>query len=108
MNKKKVGEVPSQLETNLEGPYLTHNFNDPLIFSEQSNITLEDDWITKQQCTIMETHSIEIDRPNWWDEPLRSSSYLNYNPFSSVLESLTTFDGMKKEIEDMIELIEDP
>ena len=34
LNKKKVGEVPSQLENNLEGSYLTHNFNDPLSFSE--------------------------------------------------------------------------
>ena len=75
LNKKKVGEVPSQLKSNLEGPYLTHNFNDPLSFSEQSNITLENDWITKQPCTTMETYSIEVDRSNWWDEQLLSSSY---------------------------------
>ena len=68
LNKKKVGEVPSQPESNLEGPYLTHNFNNPLSFFKQSNITLEDNWITKQPCTIMETYSIEVDKSNWWDE----------------------------------------
>ena len=33
-NRKKVGEVPSHPKCNLEGPYLTHDFNDPLSFSE--------------------------------------------------------------------------
>ena len=56
----------------------------------------------------METYSIEIDRPNWWGEPLLSSSYAPIVPPPAVLESLTPFDGMKKEIEDVIESIEDP
>ena len=56
----------------------------------------------------METYSIEVDRPNWWDEPLLLSSYSPIVPSPTVLESLTPFDGMKKEIKDVIELIEDP
>ena len=99
--------MPSHLESNLEGPYLTHDFNDPLSFSAQSNTTFEDNWITKQPCTIMETYSIEVDRPNWWDGPLPSSSYSPIAPIPSVLESLIPFDGMKKKIEDMIKIIED-
>ena len=47
IDKEEVGEVSSQLESNLEGPYLTHNFNDPLYFFEQSTITLKNDWITQ-------------------------------------------------------------
>ena len=61
-NREKV--VPSHLGSNLEGPYLTHDFNNPLSFSAQSNTTLKDNWITKQPCTIMETYSIEVDRPH--------------------------------------------
>ena len=55
----------------------------------------------------METYSIEVDRPNRWGEPLLSSSYAPIVPPSAILESLTPFDGMKKEIEDVIESIED-
>ena len=56
----------------------------------------------------METYSIEVDKPNWWDKPLLSSSYSPIVSFLTVLESLTPFDGMKKEIENVIESIEDP
>ena len=56
----------------------------------------------------METYSIEEDRPNWWDEPLLSSSYAPIVPTPSVLESLTPLDGMKKEMKDMVESIENP
>ena len=99
--------MPSHPESNLEGPYLTHDFNDPLSFSAQSNTTLKDNWITKQTYTIMETYSVEVDRPNWWGKPLLSSSYAPRVPSPAILESLTSFDGMEKEIEDVIESIED-
>ena len=104
-NRKKIGEVPSHPKSNLEGPYLTHDFNNPLSFSAQSNTTLEDNWITKQPCTIMETYSIEVDRPNWWGEPLLASTYAPRVSFPAVLESFTLLDGMKK---DMVESIENP
>ena len=56
----------------------------------------------------METYSIEVDRPNWWDKPLLSSFYAPIVFAPSVLESLTPLDGMEKEMEDMVESIEDP
>ena len=56
----------------------------------------------------METYSIEVDRSDWWDEPLLSSSYAPIVLAPAVLELLTPLDGMKKEMKDMIESIEDP
>jgi len=47
-------------------------------------------------------------KPNWWDELLSSSSYSPIVPFPNALESSTPFYGMEEEIDDVIELIEDP
>ena len=102
-NREKV--VPSHLESNLEGPYLTHDFNNPLSCSAQSNTTRTDNWTTKRPCTIMETHSIEVDRPHWWGEPLLSSTYAPRVPFPVILEASTPLECMEK---DKVESLENP
>ena len=104
-NKEKVGEVPGHPESNLEGPYLTHDFNNHLPCLAQSNTTLTDNWTIKQPCTIMETYSIEVDRPYWWSEPLLSSTYAPRVPFPVVLEAFTPLDGTAK---DKVESLENP
>ena len=99
--------MPSHPKSNLEGPYLTQDFNNPLSFLAQSNTTLKDNWITKQPCTIMETYSIEVDRSNWWGKPLLASTYAPRVPFLAVLEPFTLLDGMGKDKVESIENLQE-
>lgn len=53
LNRKEEGELLSQPKSNPKGPYLAKNFNNPLIFSDQSTITLGNELVIDHPYTTI-------------------------------------------------------
>lgn len=108
--------MPSQPETDPEGPYLTENFDVPNTFPEQSISSLENNMVIEQSCTTKKTlldHIIEEELyrkdQEPWDIPIPPPfSYMA--PFPSSLKSPNPFsgDGQSDEMMNLVETSQEP
>ena len=56
LSREEERKLPSQSESDFEGPYLIENFNILVIFFEQSIMTLENEMVIEQSCSTKRTN----------------------------------------------------